>query len=79
MHIRKISVPDGNRHYNLVEVGEYEHSDPVQKMREVYVNALIGFERDLLSLKAELLPRPDGVRNPNVIIAKVLKKRALKD
>src|SRR5579863_329227 len=78
MKIIKEKLPDKNGFISVLDVGDYEYVNPIEKMEEITVLFFVNMDMQALTLKPELLSPLKGMPNIADIIYKVALKRALK-
>ena len=75
----KVNDPNSNGFYSVMKVGDFEYANPIEKMSEVIIDVSIAMQKNHLSLVMRNNPLPpEGVKDPEAIIAKVLRKNAIK-
>jgi len=80
--MRELKVKDTqkNGYYSMIEVGNFEYVNPIQKMSEVIIGSMTQIAKNHLMFAKEnnLLPSIEGVANPNAIIERVALKNGIK-
>ena len=76
----KIKDPRRNGYYTMIEIGDFEYVNPIQKMSEIVIQSMAQLTKNHLMFAKEnkLLPNVDPKVDTDAIIRKVALKEAIK-